>query len=735
MLVYTIASLLCMCIMAGTFLYVLAKIILLKRTEKIVFIRDFKKGKVAIVYVVALSLYFLANLYEKKTALYAFSQAFESAVELLAFKVDVENTAALASALPIFNVTLYICHALVFVNGLMFVVSLCNESIWTVFHHAKFHISKKSKCVVVGNNVESEIIYRTCTENNVCIADNLDKEEKTELYLRGFKHRAYVRSGQLIDWVVKESRRMAKLHKNARKHLYEKKNRLVLIINTGDDKENLVLCGKLVEKIRNNPSLVGFLEVYAYADSQNADVYGEYEKESLGCLRQVNKYALSAIEFIDKYPLTEYMDKRHIDYATSCLQKGVEINVSFIGFGKRNRKLFLSMVANNQFIAKDEKGQVCVQPVNYHLFDKDVTEENTHINHNYARYRHNFTEKTVDSTAYLPLPELPAKEFYHHLDVNSIDFYDEIKQVINPDDKAINYIIVSIGDDLTTADLGNKLQAKVKEWNFNNVYFFVNIEDKRISDDLRALIKGDKLKLFGDKFSSEYNYLQITREKFAEMAKKRNFVYDVEYAIAHEKEATLTEEYLQNQRERSAQAWYAKRTGVERESNVYACLSLRQKLHLMGLDYEKDAGRGLTNAEYLQIYSPDDMPDVLCYNQLLQKNIIGYTLDCKPSRRSAMATQEHYRWNAYMLTKGFIPATKKEILEEKDGDKYTNGKNYLLRRHGNITTMDGLKEFRQMVAKRNDTTEESEDVIKYDYQILDDAYWLLKETGYSIVKR
>ena len=67
--------------------------------------------------------------------------------------------------------------------------------------------------------------------------------------------------------------------------------------------------------------------------------------------------------------------------------------------------------------------------------------------------------------------------------------------------------------------------------------------------------------------------------------------------------------------------------------------------------------------------------------------------------------------------------------------KHTNGKNYLLRRHGNITTMAGLVEFRKMLAKRKGTTEESEDVIKYDYQILDDAYWLLKETGYSIIER
>ena len=106
------------------------------------------------------------------------------------------------------------------------------------------------------------------------------------------------------------------------------------------------------------------------------------------------------------------------------------------------------------------------------------------------------------------------------------------------------------------------------------------------------------------------------------------------------------------------------------------------------------------------------------------------------SRRYHMAVQEHYRWNAYMITKGFVPASKECILtDKKENGDYSNGKSYLLRRHGNLTTMDGLVQFRKLVAQRNGTNEEKEDVIKYDYQILDDAYWLLKRNGYKIIKR
>ncbi|MBO7222013.1 MAG: hypothetical protein J6V37_03075 [Clostridia bacterium] len=47
-----------------------------------------------------------------------------------------------------------------------------------------------------------------------------------------------------------------------------------------------------------------------------------------------------------------------------------------------------------------------------------------------------------------------------------------------------------------------------------------------------------------------------------------------------------------------------------------------------------------------------------------------------------------------------------------------------------------------MVAERDiqegETMEQAEtrkDVIKYDYQLLDDAHWLLTETGHKIIKR
>ena len=90
-----------------------------------------------------------------------------------------------------------------------------------------------------------------------------------------------------------------------------------------------------------------------------------------------------------------------------------------------------------------------------------------------------------------------------------------------------------------------------------------------------------------------------------------------------------------------------------------------------------------------------------------------------------------------MFSKGIVPATRQQILGEqveKNGKlRYTNGKNYEKQRHGNLTTFEGFIEFRQMVAKRDGCDETERDVIKYDYQLLDDAYWLLHKSGCKII--
>ena len=122
--------------------------------------------------------------------------------------------------------------------------------------------------------------------------------------------------------------------------------------------------------------------------------------------------------------------------------------------------------------------------------------------------------------------------------------------------------------------------------------------------------------------------------------------------------------------------------------------------------------------------------------ELQGQPIVANEMELPPTLRTNLEINEHQGWNAYMKRKGLVPATIEQILNETD-DKgnFTNGKNYGLRRHGNITTMQGLIDFRKLVAEKLGKNEEDCDVIQYDYQLMDDAWWLLDKNGYKIVKK
>ena len=163
----------------------------------------------------------------------------------------------------------------------------------------------------------------------------------------------------------------------------------------------------------------------------------------------------------------------------------------------------------------------------------------------------------------------------------------------------------------------------------------------------------------------------------------------------------------------------------------------------MGLDYceNGEEGEALTEEEYMRIYAGSDLPNTEKYDlRAGGKSIVYYGIDFAESRRKTMAIHEHQRWNSFMISRGMIPASREQILSEtktnSNGEvEFTNGKNYSLRRHGNLTTFDGLVEFRRIVAHRDQKPEEKKDVIKYDYQLLDDAYWLLTQSGYKIIRK
>ncbi|MGN1042918.1 MAG: hypothetical protein ACI4SK_05500 [Christensenellales bacterium] len=627
-----------------------------------------------------------------------------------------------------YKITIYYCCVLVILNATLFAFSFIGQQIWQFGNRIVGATTKKDKLLIFGNNENNISIYRSNKTFCAFIVDNISQKDGLELYKRKIGFISREDYSGLVNGIIKRALRS--------------KN-YTIIINTQNEEDNLSLCNLINGKIgeltdEQKETVFNHLRIYVFGEPKFEALYCDVASASFGCIRYKNKYRMLAMDFICEYPFTKFMDSRHIDYTESVIKPDVDINVCMIGFGKPNRQIFLTSVANNQFLTKTPEG-VDIKPVNYHIFDKKEAENDKNLNHLYYRFKNEF--KDVNGNEYLPLPASPAKEEFHRLDINATEFYNEIRQIITKRETDVNFAIVSFESDLENIDMALKLVEKRREWGVENFVIFVRLTK---SQKDHFIFKEKNVFFIGDERECVYDIDRITNDRIFRMAQMRNEIYDLEYAITTDKSFVLNEESVRQNRVDANRNWYLVKSELERESSLYCCLNLQSKLNLMNLEYckvEDNDSPAMTEEEYIKYYAEGDLPDTQTYGLEVEgKKIINYTLNYPESRRRNLAILEHLRWNAFMISKGMVPATKDQIRNEtvakSDGRlKPTNGKNYYLRRHGNLTTFDGLVEFRKIVAEREKADELCYDVIKYDYQLLDDAYWLLTKNGYKIIKR
>ena len=722
MLIYDIFIALCFALLTAEVVYVAVSLAVKSRAERIAYIRSFKKGKCIVIFISALPLYFMGYLYAGTGIVQAMMSTFGQVVNLVVLKYSLDTIDVLMQANLFYKITVYYCFILVAVNAFMFTMSLIGQRFWLWRQTVKARFSKKNKLYILGYNVNNVSIYQSDTQCSKVIVDNVTDGDCYSMYTRKIYYNSCRSFKATIEQIFESVSKKPVVH--------------TVIVNTGDDDKNISLCNAFIDKIvaveSEHRDLYNRLRICVFGNPQYADIYNDIVERSNGCIRYINRFQKVAISFIDRYPFTKFMDERHLDYSTACVRDGVDINVCMIGFGKVSQQIFLTSVANNQFITEGEKGAQ-LKAVKYHIFDRVSAENNKNLNHNYYRLRNECGD--VNTKDYLPLPELPASEQYYHLDINDTRFYNTIRQVVSRSENDVNFAIISFGSDLENIDMARKLIAKRREWGIANLVIFVRVKDWKKDEHL---LNDENCFVFGDEKTDVYNIDEIVRDKIFRMAHMRNELYALEYQITSGKQLDL-DLYLTTKAQANAD-WFKKKNQIERESNLYGCLSLRSKLNMIGLDYCEQTLDlpALSEKEYLARYATGDPIVYEASSDLLDKKVVRYTLDFPKSLRNNLAILEHYRWNSFMISKGMIPASLEQIEHERvvvDGEeKFTNGKNYKLRRHGNLTTFDGLVDFRKIVARRDNASEFDKDVIKYDYQIMDDAYWLLAHTGYKIVE-
>ncbi|MGN0807843.1 MAG: hypothetical protein ACI4MN_05315 [Candidatus Coproplasma sp.] len=727
MTVYNIITAICLALLTASALYVIISIILKNRADRIDFIRSFKRGKCIAVFLIAIPLLSIGYIYNDGAVIDGILNGITNVIDFVVLKFKIDEVAALMSANLFYKITVYYCCVLVILNAVLFAFSFIGQQAWQLKNSLVRTFTRREKLLLFGNNENNISVYKSNKTFYASIVDKVSYRDGLELYKRKI---AYLSLNDISVFTTKIFKQIAK------------NKDYTIVINTQDDEENLRICNVFIEKIsalsaEQKELCFNRLRIYVFGDPKFEAVYCDTVSASYGCIRYKNKYQMLAMDFIDRYPLTKFMNEKHVDYSSALIKPDVDINVCMIGFGKPNRQILLTSVANNQFICNGEKG-IEIKKVRYHIFDKDAAENNKNLNHLYYRFKNEY--KDADEDDYLPFPDYPADEEYHRMDINSPQFYTDIRKIITKNPKDVNYIIVSFESDLENIDMAQKLVEKRREWGVENLVVFVRAV-KSHSDYLIA--KEQDVFFIGNEGECVYNIERIISDKIYKMAQMRNEIYDLEYDITHKKLSVLDEAAICRNRTTARKSWYLSKSQLERESSLYCCLSLQSKLNLMGLEYckvEDNALTAMTEDEYMAYYAEDDLPDTHTYSLSVEgKKIIKYSLNFPASKRRNLAVLEHLRWNSFMLSKGIVPATKEQIVGEtvlKDGKyKHTNGKNYALRRHGNLTTFEGLVEFRKMIAERDNADEAECDVIKYDYQLLDDAYWLLNNNGYKIVKR
>lgn len=686
-------------------------------------LKSFKKGKFAIIYVIVIPLYWIGLYYSGQSFWKSFLSAVASAIELVVLKFNSEKIELLYDANGLYRAAIIICYILVLANATMFAFTLVGQNIINAWRLFKTKNSEDKVLVIVGWSAQNAQIVASAKGQGraaVVIADT-DAAARDKIYLLGASSKKL--SGSLstvLEKLIKDS----------------EKKQISVIINSASDDENLLHTASATDLILKcgqqdiSADWNKGSNVYVFGAPENESAFVRYVEKSKGRVHYINKYKLIAMDFIDRFPITQFMDASIIDYNSAAVAENVQPKIVMIGFGKTGQQLFLTSVANNQLIENKQGGGYGEKTIGYFIYDRKDSENDKNLNHNFKRFLYESARLDNGSASHLPLPKAPADVLFRKHDINEFDFYTDLKADLTPKLGMIgyNYLIIAFGKDLENLDMAEKIAAKIREWGLDgSTRIFVKIRKGRLAREVveKQYCKDNNIFVFGAEDEIVYSFDKIVHERFEAMAKDRHICYALEGAPKNDEQKVIAS---------AVEKWYTRWRQVQREANIYACLSIRLKLQLMGFDYTDDE-KITGSPQFFDFYQKGDEVEYEAENgrilTVAGKKIVDYSGDYfrLDTLRTRLAWQEHQRWNAYMIVNGYVPATVRDIEKLKEDYAY---KDYLMsiRKHANLTTFDGLFEYQKLMGGGTQN-----DVIKYDYQIMDDCGWLLERNGFKIVAR
>ena len=650
-----------------------------------------------------------------------------------------------------FIILIYIARILAFIATGHMLFRILHPLIKQTWSNFKYRViwNRHEQVLIIGDNEENRMIYRSAEEKKGDIRPMLLCFSEAEFF-KAYDENFFCVSQKAED-VVKNL---------LQSKLKNGKRRCTIVINTKNEEKNLSICGtvvdcvsdqlsekvneinllrksadnvsheKLIQEENSVNQKLDRIRVIVFGDQKYETAYHKLEQESFGILRYTNKARKVAMNLIYDYPVTSFIDRsRYIDQF-ACLDKSFDINVIFVGFGDDNQELFVSSTIINQFIEAD-KGEIPhPKKIFYYIYEKKGINSGN-LNHKIFRLR-GIKREMFREEDYLEIPPDPAEYISSTIDINSPGFYEQLWAVCSANPNSLNVIYVALGNDIENIDLAQKLQEKAGEWQLPDTRIFVNIEHE---NNYRLLTNDDSLIPYGSEKKHIFKFDHLFNDELEDLAIKKHYMNAL---LKSEKPGKIQWSADEIETD-SLYEWYTY-DAIKKISSLYSILSIRSKLQMMGLDYRKKQPNSdslKSNDDYFDIYAKDDRPkldhhynktyhkDIYCYPNCLEKEDLTHQ-----SLRQNLAIQEHYRWNAFMISFGFIPSSIEKIRTDKEG----HGRDYKNRTHGNLTTAAGLIDFRDLIADPT-VPKVRADVLNYDFHLMDDVWWYLDMFGYEMYKR
>ena len=470
---------------------------------------------------------------------------------------------------------------------------------------------------------------------------------------------------------------------------------VILVSLLTKDRDVMTLVEKLNRHYQQYPTsqLKAFI---LYEDKQHLPVYESFSQERHK-MRFFSYHQLIAQQLILEYPLTSFLPKQLIDTEKATLDE-VTIQYHLLGFGPTNLEIYRHLFITNQFPPKASK-----------FFGKEITNYNKPtIEYNIYRDPSNslitvpkFSSPMTSKKDYLPPPPISVateeiSTTFH--DASFVSLFDKYIKKSDP----YHVLIIAFDDDVTNLRVLQQVLTYLIEKRLQHYHLFVQITNRDYVQTSH-LFKQKNVIAFG---FGDYGYSlnQITNPIFTKIASQIQSTLNPAVPF----DALVSE---------------------EKESLLYEAISLRFKLNLMGLDLAVQT-RGLTEANFFKRYDQDEQAAFHRSHPRAKNDAdLNRYKPVAKKLRNLLARQEHLRWTANQITKGYIPMSLEEMVSSKS---YVD---HQVKKDARLTSFEGLFDLHEALVHQLSYTFSQADAIYPFFHTMDHLYDILKNTPFQVVDK